>query len=110
MQSTYKLSRVNNKILKILRNQPVLTPISELYTAYNTLPIAEWHRQQIFILAQKALGHSDKLPEVFSNRIFSYTRIYMNIILDEKIAYTCLVPNCLLERDMSKKKSWCCME
>ena len=58
------LTKVNNTIFRILHNKPVLTPTSELYTAYNTLPIAELHRQQILILVQKSLSHSDKLPEV----------------------------------------------
>lgn len=62
-----KLTKVNNKILRILQNKLVLTPTSELYTAYNTLTIAELHRQQILILAQKSLYHSHKLPEVFIN-------------------------------------------
>ena len=50
-----KLTKVTNKIFRILHNKPVLTPTSELYTAYNTLPIAELHRQQILILMQKSL-------------------------------------------------------
>jgi hypothetical protein len=41
-----KLTKLNNKILRILQNKPVLTLTSELYTAYNTLPIADLHRQQ----------------------------------------------------------------
>jgi hypothetical protein len=45
-----KLTKLNNKILRVLQNKPVLTPTSELYAAYNTLPIAELHRQQILIL------------------------------------------------------------
>ena len=70
-----KLTKLNNKILGILQNKPVLTPTSELYTAYNTLPIVELHRQQILILAQKSLHHSDKLPDVFNN----YFRLHQDI-------------------------------
>ena len=92
-----KLTKLNNKILRILQNKPVLTPTSELYTAYNTLPIVELHRQQILILAQKSLLHSDRLNYLMSLvTIFAYTRIYMNIIQDKKIVYTSLAPSCNL--------------
>jgi hypothetical protein len=71
-----KLIEVNNKILRTLQNKPVLTPTSELYTAYNTLPIAELHRQQILFLAQKSLYHSEKLAEVCSNYLLLHQDIH----------------------------------
>ena len=66
-------SRCN--FLLMLSISLVIMPTSELYTAYNTLPIVELHRQQILILAQKSLHHSDKLPDVFSN----YFRLHQDI-------------------------------
>jgi hypothetical protein len=62
-----KLSKINNKILRILQNKPKLTAVSELYVTYNTLPIDVLHRQQLLLLAQKILHHPDTLPEIFRN-------------------------------------------
>ena len=85
-----KLTKVTNKIFRILHNKPVLTPTSELYTAYNTLPIAELHRQQILILAQKSLYHSDKLPEVFSN----YFLLHQDILQHNTRQKDCIYLSC----------------
>ena len=38
-----KLTKLNNKILRILQNKPLETHICELYINYNTLPIPELH-------------------------------------------------------------------
>jgi hypothetical protein len=69
-----KLNKINNKILRILQNKPKLTPVSELYVNYNTLPIDELHRQQLLILVHKALHHPDKLPEMFRNYFILQSR------------------------------------
>ena len=71
-----KLTKLNNKILRILQNKPLISHTSELYAAYNTLPIAELHRQQILILVQKSLYHSDQLPDVFSNYFIRHLDIH----------------------------------
>jgi hypothetical protein len=62
-----KLSKINNKILRILQNKPKLTAVRELYVMYNTLPIDVLHRQQLLILAHKILYHPDTLPAIFRN-------------------------------------------
>ena len=101
-----KLTKVYNKILRILQNKPVLTPTSELHTAYNTLPIAELHRQQILILAQKSLYHSDKLPEVFSNYFLLHQDIHDHNTR-QKGLHIPLLPQVVFWTEVYKKQSWC---
>jgi hypothetical protein len=83
-----KLIKLNSKILRILQCKPLSTPVVELYSAYNTLPIVELHTMQLLILTHKYLFHRSTLPEVFSEyftinaNIHSYnTRIKENIHL-----------------------------
>ena len=43
----FKLRILNNKILRILPNKPYRSPVKDLYTVYNTLPIPQLHIQQL---------------------------------------------------------------
>ena len=45
-----KLVKINNKLLRILQNQPLATPVSQLYTSFNLLPIDKLHMLQILLL------------------------------------------------------------
>ena len=47
----HNLLILNNRILRILQHQNYRTPIPELYTAYNTLPIGKLFKFQIFVHA-----------------------------------------------------------
>ena len=38
-----KLCVLNNKILRIIQNKPLRTPVVQLYQSYNTLPIPKLH-------------------------------------------------------------------
>jgi len=65
--STYlvKLIKLNNKLLRLLQNRPLLMPTWDLYLKFNTLPINELHEQQLLILVHKFVFHSELLPPVF---------------------------------------------
>jgi len=65
--STYldKLIKLNNKLLRILQNRPLLVPTRDLYLKYNTQPINELHEQQLLILVLKFVFHPELLPPVF---------------------------------------------
>ena len=62
-----KLCKLNNKILRILLKQNKRSPVAELYTAFNTLPIPILHNQLILQFVQKCLYHSHCLPIIFQN-------------------------------------------
>ena len=60
-----KLTRLNNKILKILQNQSVITSHKVIYPEYNTLPPQLLHKYQILILVHKFLYHKHLLPIIY---------------------------------------------
>ena len=62
-----RLMKLNNKLLRILQNKPLRTPVTKLYSKYNTLPITDLHQQQLLLLVHKFINQPDKLPEVFEN-------------------------------------------
>ena len=62
-----KLCVLNNKILRIIQNKPLCTPVVQLYKSYNTLPIPELHHFQLLCLVFKYFNCKDKLPTVFTN-------------------------------------------
>ena len=59
--------KLNNKILRILQNKPILTPVLDLYVNYNTLPIDKLHIQQLLVLVHRFMHHVEMLPDVFAN-------------------------------------------
>ena len=68
----HKLYILNNKLLRILQNAPLDTPISQLYINFNTLPLPDLHNYQILKFIHKYIHQPDELPAVFSlyyNRI-----------------------------------------
>jgi hypothetical protein len=60
-----KLIKLNNKLLRILQNKTLSTPVFELYLEYNTLPIPLLHIQQLLLIVHKFVHHPDTLPAVF---------------------------------------------
>jgi len=64
-----KLVKINNKLLRILQNQPLATPVSQLYTGFYLLSIDKLHTcmLQIPLLAFKCLYHSDLVPSIYLN-------------------------------------------
>ena len=71
-----KLIKLNNKILRILQCKPPLTPIAELYLAYDTLPLTELHKMQLLILAHKYLFYKSTLPEAYNEYFTANTSIH----------------------------------
>jgi len=66
-----KLCVLNIKILRIIQNKPLRTPVVNLYKSYNTLPIPKLHHFQLLCLVFKYLNCSEKLPTIFAN-FFTY--------------------------------------
>ena len=62
-----KLCKLNNKLLRILLNKPLLTPTHELYCALNTLPIPQLHQLRMLLFTHKCVYNGDSLPEIFRN-------------------------------------------
>ena len=62
------LEKLNNKILRILQNKPLLTHTSVLYSNYTTLPIRQLFSYQILLLVHKVLHQGPaELPHSFLN-------------------------------------------
>ena len=62
-----KLITLNNKLLRILQNQPRCCHVNDLYVTYNTLSLTDLRDWQLLILVHKTLFHGNLLPDVFSN-------------------------------------------
>ena len=58
---------LNNKILRVLQQQPYRTHTAELYKRYNTLPIPELHVYQLLLLVHKFIHHRHRLPPAFTD-------------------------------------------
>ena len=71
-----KLEILNNKILRILQNKSIRTPVIELYKSYDTLSLSQLHDYQILLFVHKLLHHADKLPPVFNSYIAQNRSIY----------------------------------
>jgi len=71
-----KLEILNNKILRILQNKSIHTPVIELYKSYDTLSLSRLHDYQILLIVHKLLHHADKLPPVFNSYIAQNRSIY----------------------------------
>lgn len=60
-----KLHKLNNKLLRILQDKKLRTPVNHLYTAYNILPITLLHEMKILTLVHKFIHHNHLLPDIF---------------------------------------------
>ena len=65
-----KLNKHNNKLLRILQNKPIVTPLCELYKSYNTLSIPNLPKYQLLLFVPKFIHHPELLPEVFIHSNF----------------------------------------
>lgn len=66
-KSLHKLHILNNKLLRILQKQPLLTPVSQLYSNFCILPINLLYKQKILELVHSSLFHVNTLPDVYHN-------------------------------------------
>ena len=71
-----KLCKLNNKLLRILLNKPLLTPINELYRAMAVLPIPQLHEMQLLVFTHKCLYASTTLPDIFDKYFVTNTSIH----------------------------------
>ncbi|MGK2862648.1 MAG: RNA-directed DNA polymerase [Chitinophagaceae bacterium] len=62
-----KLCKLNNKLLRILLNKEIKTPINKMYAAINTLPIPLLHEYQLLSLVHKCIYNVSLLPQLFCN-------------------------------------------
>ena len=74
------LVNLNNKILRILQNKSIRTPVIELYKSYDTLSPSQLHDYQILLFVHKILYHADKLPPVLTHTLLKID-LFINIIL-----------------------------
>ena len=61
-----KLLKLNNKLLRILLNKKLSTPVRDLYATLNILPIPILHEMQMLMFIHKCLYHKNILPKYFS--------------------------------------------
>ena len=66
--------------MRILRKQAPLTPIYQLYSTFNTLPIHLLHNQKILELVHCSMFHVCDLPEVYRN-YFIVLQLILYLIL-----------------------------
>ena len=83
-----KLSKLNNRLVRIVLNEKWSTAVVKLYTKLNVLPIFELHQMQLIFLIYKCLFYNELLPRVFHNYFVSintvhnyYTRGNSNLVL-----------------------------
>lgn len=72
-----KLSKLNNKLLRILQNKPLRTSVFDLYLGFNTMPVTLLHEQQLLILAHKIVHSPEILPELFANYLSKNESVHM---------------------------------
>ena len=61
------LIKINNKMLRILQNKDLKTPINQLYINYHTLPIPKLHDLHILLFMHKYNYNKNTLPILFHN-------------------------------------------
>ena len=64
-----KLMVLNNKLLRILQHKPLISPTSELFRVYRTLPLNLLHNFQLLIFMHNFVHHRYKLPSIFSTYV-----------------------------------------
>ena len=67
LRTWVKLVMVNNKLLRILQNQPLAISVSQFYTSFNLFSIDKLHMLQILLLVFKCLYHSDLVQSIYFN-------------------------------------------
>ena len=65
VRHTDKLSKLNNKLLRILQHKPFQSHVPDLYLEFNTLPITLLNEHQLLTLAHKIIHRPESVPELF---------------------------------------------
>ena len=71
-----KLSKLNNKLLRILLDKNLNTPNVELYRTFNVLPVQLLHEMKLLELVHKFYFHKQLLPEHFKNYFVTNSQIH----------------------------------
>ena len=71
-----KLAKLNNKIIRILLNKKVNTPVIMLFKIINVLPINELYAMQLLMFVHKCIYHKELIPEVFHNYYISMQSVH----------------------------------
>ena len=87
-----KLAKLNNKLLRAAQIKNRRYPVSELYIAYNTLPILYLYAQRLLLFVHKFVHHCESLPDVFCD----YFVFNNAVTLEVPISYMWLVLEPLL--------------
>jgi hypothetical protein len=61
------LVKMNNKILRILQNKKMKTPVIDLYKSFNTLPVQRLHELYVAKIIQRFVHNCNILPVVYKN-------------------------------------------
>ena len=61
------LIKINNRILRVLQNKELKTPINQLYINHHTLPIPKLHDLHILLFMHKYNFDKNNLPTLFHN-------------------------------------------
>jgi hypothetical protein len=84
-----KLCKLNNKLIRIILNKKMSTPIMDLYRSLNILPIPLLHEMSLLVFVFKFHHQRSLMPDIFhsyfefNNQIHSYnTRCNSQIHLD----------------------------
>ena len=93
-----KLCVLNSKILRIIQNKPLSTPVIQLHQSYNNLPIPKLHNFQLLCLVFKYFNCNEKLPIIFSNFFTPNSEIHTHSTRSTNDLHSSSV-NCLF--------SWC---
>jgi len=89
-----KLVKINNKLLRILQNQPLATLVSQLYTSFNILSKDKLHVLQILLLVFKCVYHSDLVPSIYSNYFVLNNEIH-NYNMSQRLHITSFGQKCI---------------
>ena len=80
-----KLLKLNNKLLWILLNKKLSTPVRDLYATFNILPIPILHEMQMLMFIHKCLYHKNILPNIFHSYFIMQ---FINIIQEHVMTCT----------------------
>ena len=70
-----KLIKINNKILRVLLNQPIYTPVPQWYKMFGLLPIGKLYSFQVLLLVFKCIHCSYLVPSVYIDRFVINSKV-----------------------------------
>jgi hypothetical protein len=71
-----KLSKLNNKLMRIILSKKICTPVAELHKLMNVLPISDLHEMRLMLFVHKCIYHRESLPEIFHDYFTSMHSVH----------------------------------